>query len=82
MFIIRLTKYGSHSTNAPSHVEHYSVREAKTLHVRHDTDGCTVLQLGDAPGETHEFTIGERTDCAYSAAFVMNEHGRTIDKVT
>jgi hypothetical protein len=51
------------------------------VHVRYETDLRTVLQLGDAPGETMEVTVGGRPDCAYTVAYVMNASGKTIDTI-
>jgi hypothetical protein len=56
------------------------VREAKTVHIRHEADLRTVVQLGDAPGESFEATVGAE-QCMYSVAYIMNEAGRTIETV-
>jgi len=82
MLTVRLEKFGPHSTDAPTPTELYSVREANAIHVRVEADGRKVIQLGDAPGETHEVTVGmDRTDCAYHVAYVMNASGKTVDKI-
>lgn len=82
MLTVRLVKYGPHSTNEPTRTEMYSVREANAIHVRREADGRQVLQLGDAPGETQDVTVGmDRTDCSYDIAYVMNSTGKTVDKI-
>lgn len=82
MMTVRLVKFGPHSSNEPTPTEVYSIREVNAVHVRQETDGRKVLQLGDAPGETQEVTVGmDRTDCAYHIAYVMNSSGKTVDKI-
>lgn len=85
MLTVKLVKYDETPPTipVPTKTDAYSIREAASLHVRYEKDGRTVVQLGDAPGETQEFTIGSyRADTAYSVAYVMNHTGRTIDKIT
>lgn len=88
MFIVKLIKYKSHSSDAPSEVDTVSIREANAVHVRRTTllDALTdspklVLQLGDAPGETMEVTIGSSSDCSYEVAYVMNSQGKTVETI-
>lgn len=82
MLTVRLEKYGPHSTDTPTSLDHYAVREVTAVHVRRESDGRQVLQLGDAPGETMEITVGmDRTDCSYDIAYVMNSSGQTVDKI-
>jgi hypothetical protein len=83
MFTIRLEKYQKTvPEGGPCAPEAYSIRHATTVHVRYEADGRRVMQLGDAPGETVEVTVGGRPDCAYDVAYVMNEAGKTVDKIS
>lgn len=79
MFTIRLVKYSGREPGRPSETAAYSIREAKSVHVRYEPSHRAVLQLGDAPGVTDEFTVGEGPDCAYNVAYIMNEYGKTVD---
>lgn len=81
MFYVRLEKHGAHSDNAPTVIEQVSIRQATAVHMRRESGRRHVVQLGDAPDETSEFTVGSGSDCAYTCAFVMNENGRTIDTI-
>jgi hypothetical protein len=88
MFIVKLIKYAGHSSDAPSEVDTVSIREANAAHVRRTAllDALTdspklVLQLGDAPGETAEFSIGPTSDCSYEVAYVMNAQGKTVETI-
>jgi hypothetical protein len=81
MFTVRLVQYAENVAGQPTATAGYSIREAKTVHVRYEPDMRAVLQLGDAPGETDEFTIGSAPNCAYNVAYVMNERGKTVDTI-
>jgi hypothetical protein len=80
MLTVKLMKYVP-SDGKPSFTEGVTVRECKAAHVRYEADLRCVLQLGDAPGETMEVTVGDRPDCAYSVAYIMNEAGRTVETI-
>lgn len=82
MLTVKFMKYGAHSTDRPMATEGICVRTGKSVHVRYEADFRAVVQVGDAPGETFEATVGEnRTDCLYSVAYVMNESGRTVETI-
>jgi hypothetical protein len=85
MFTIKLIKYESNKsvngTQVPSSTKGISVREANSVHLIIEEDGRQVLQLGDAPGETMEVTVGSRQDCSYSVAFIMNASGKTVETI-
>lgn len=82
MLTIRLVKYWrDRPSSAPQATEAYSIREATSVHVRYEQDVRCVVQLGDAPGDTEEYTVGDRPDCSYNVAYVMNQAGRTVDKI-
>jgi hypothetical protein len=84
MLTVRLEKYGPHSTDAPTEIKHYAVREVDAVHVSRDSEGRQVVQLGDAGGigGGMEVTVGlNRTDCSYDIAYVMNSSGQTVDKI-
>jgi hypothetical protein len=81
MFTVKLVKYVSHSDSAPSVISDMSFYEAESIHKCEEDDGRTVLQLGDAPGPTKEFTVGGRSDCQYNTVFIMNSSGKTIEKI-
>lgn len=82
MLIVKLMKYeATEPETAPSATAGISIREANAVHVRYEADLRTVLQLGDAPGETFEVTIGNRPDCAYSVAYIMNASGKTVETI-
>jgi hypothetical protein len=82
MLTVKLMKYNSSGdSNRPATAEVIAVRECNAAHVLYDKDGRTVLQLGDAPGSTMEVTIGDRKDCSYSVAYIMNEAGRTVETI-
>jgi hypothetical protein len=80
MFIVKLVKFKGHSDNAPSEFETTSIREANAIHIKHE-DQHKILQLGDAPGETMEVTLGSLSDCSYEVAYVMNSQGKTIETI-
>lgn len=80
MLTVKFMKYGPSGDGNPTYTEGVCVREAKAVHIRHEADLRTVVQLGDAPGETFEVTVGE-SECMYSVAYVMNEAGRTIETI-
>lgn len=83
MLTIRLVKYGSAiNCSAPVATESYVIREASAVYVRYEADGRCVVQLGAAPGDTEEVTVGNRPDCSYHVAYVMNQTGRTVDKIS
>ncbi len=82
MFTVRLEKYAETKPGYPTATEVYSIREAKTVHVRYENNRA-VLQLNDAPGEdTTEITVGSlAADCSYNVAYIMNEQGKTVDTI-
>jgi hypothetical protein len=80
MFLVKLMA-SEPRDGGPESTTGTSLRESQTVHVRYEKDGRTVLQLGDAPGETFETTIGERPDCSYRVAYVMNEQGKTVETI-
>lgn len=83
MFTVKFLKYGPHSTDKPTPIERAVMREAGAVHVCKDEQGRRVLQLGDAPNETQEFTVGmDRTDCSYDIAYIMNSTGKTVETVS
>ena len=81
MLTVKLMRYEPNDSSKPVSTKGITVRECKAAHVMYENDGRTVLQLGDAPGETMEVTIGDRPDCSYSVAYVMNEAGRTVETI-
>lgn len=82
MFMVKLIKYvADRHGNAPVEIADISLREAQAIHVRHEADLRKVVQLGDAPGETMEFTVGDRPDCSYNVAYVMNAQGKTVETI-
>ena len=82
MFIVKLMKYEpTASEKVPSATAVISIREAIAVHVRYETDLRAVLQLGDAPGETFEVTVGDRPDCSYNIAYIMNAQGKTVETI-
>lgn len=82
MFIIKLMKHGPASTDVPIAIEGVSIHEADAVHVRYEPDRRTVLQIGNAPRDTLEVTIGSRSDCSYNVAYIMNaETGRTVETI-
>jgi hypothetical protein len=85
MFTVKLMKYDYASSldgvPSPASTTGISVREANAVHLRIEKDGRQVLQLGDAPGDTMEVTIGSREDCAYNLAYIMNAAGKTVETV-
>jgi hypothetical protein len=86
MFIVKLMKYDRIHPGAPSATDAISIREANAVHVRYEADSRTVLQLGDAPGapgtnDAMEVTIGDRPDCSYNVAYIMNLHGKTVETI-
>jgi len=88
MLTVRLVKYGSDPTadsRAPTHTEAYAIREAEAVYVNYENDGRCVVQLGEpgAPGaaQPERVTVGGGQHCQYSVAYVMNQAGRTVDKI-
>ena len=81
MFIVKLVKFKSHSDNAPSAFETISIREANAIHIKHEDHKRKILQLGDAPGETMDVTLGSLSDCSYEIAYIMNMQGKTIETI-
>jgi hypothetical protein len=81
MLTIKLLKYGDcQPEHGPTYTTDICVRECEAVHVHYDADMRAVLQLGDAPGETQNVTVGAK-DCAYSVAYIMNEAGRTVETI-
>jgi hypothetical protein len=81
MLTIKLVKYEEAcSNNAPAYTEAVCVREAKAVYVTMLPDLRAMVQCGDAPGDTFEVTVGKK-DCSYNVAYIMNEHGRTIETI-
>lgn len=81
MLIVKLVKFEPSSGYEPTVTSNVSIREANAVHVvRYEPDMRTI-QLGDAPGETFEVTIGDRLDCGYSVAYVMNSNGKTVETI-
>jgi hypothetical protein len=82
MLTVKLMKFEANADpGRPASTDGICVRECKAAHVRYEVDGRKVLQLGDAPGETMEVTVGERIDCSYTVAYIMNEAGRTVETI-
>jgi hypothetical protein len=81
MLTVKLIKYRSNGPSTPSSTEGVSIRECNATHVKYEEDLRCVLQLGDAPGETMEVTVGDRADCSYTVAYIMNEAGRTVETI-
>lgn len=81
MLIVKLMKYEPTVDNVPTATAGISIREANAVHVRYVADLRTVLQLGDAPGDTTEVTIGNHADCAYNVAYIMNASGKTVETI-
>lgn len=75
--------------NAPAATEAVMIREASAVHIRYepyhapsDTAPRIVVQLGDAPGETLEVTVGDgHQHCQYSIAYIMNSAGKTVETI-
>jgi hypothetical protein len=81
MFIVKLIKYESECQSHPVATIHENLRTATAVHVT-PKEGFKALQLGDAPGETFETTIGNDPECSYTVAFIMNgETGRTVETI-
>lgn len=87
MFIVKLMKLEPYENGTPFMTTGISIREANAIHVRYEADSRTVLQIGDAPGapgtpnDAMEVTIGDRSDCAYSVAYIMNQQGKTVETI-
>lgn len=84
MFTVKFLRYDT-IEGRPTHTERACVRMAKAVHARFTSkidngSGHTIVQLGDAPDETMELTVGGR-DGEYSVAYVMNEAGRTMETI-
>ena len=80
MLTIKFVKWDARE-DRPAGAESISFRQAKSVHVRYEDDGRTVLQCDDAPDETFEATVGAWEVCSYSVAYVMNNAGRTVDTI-
>ena len=80
MLTVKFLKYGPEAADRPTYTDAICVRTAKSVHVRYEADLRAVVQLGDAPGETFELTVGAK-ECAYSVAYVMNEAGKTVETI-
>lgn len=79
MLIVKMTKYQPNlNEGIPASTEHECVREATAIHVSRE-NGHKKLQLGDAPGDIVEYTIGDSQDCSFTVAYVMNTEGKTIE---
>jgi hypothetical protein len=81
MFIVNLIKFESMGEGIPQRRAFESIREANAVHVKRGDHGHISLQLGDAPGETMEVTIGSKPECSYSVAIVMNSSGKTVETI-
>jgi len=79
MFTVKFLKHTPNTDSAasrPLSTEHVCIRQARSVHASLVDGGKTIVQLGDAPNETEELTIGPDD---YSVAYVMNESGRTVE---
>lgn len=81
MLAVKLVKHDPSENGVPVSTRNFTIREAKAVHVIYKDETTTRIQLGDAPGETQEFDIGPFEACAYSVAYVMNEFGKTIERI-
>lgn len=81
MLTVKFMKYGSGESDKPSFTEGICIRQTPAVHIRYEADLRCVVQCGDAPGNTFEATVGDRPDCAYNVAYVMNDSGRTVDTI-
>ncbi len=85
MLTVKLLKYSvdDPATPGPAYLMSTCVRPAKAVHVRRELGlgSRSVMQLGDAPDDTVEVTIGDSTDCQFSVAYIMNEQGRTVETI-
>ena len=82
-FVKYLKQYDRASdSQVPCATEHVVIYSAPSVHLSFEKDGRQVVQLGDAPEITVEFTVGsDRPDVQYHAAYVMNENGKTVDTI-
>jgi len=83
MLTIKLMKYGpTVDSDVPTYTDGITIKQAKSVHVRYEKDLRTVLQLGDAPGETEEISIGPlNSPVQYNCAYIMNDAGRTVETI-
>lgn len=81
MLIVKLMKFDGSDPGVPTYTTGISLREAAAVHVRYEPGLRAVLQLGDAPGETMDITVGAGPDCAYSVAYIMNASGKTVETI-
>lgn len=79
MFTVKFMKFGPHSTDRPTFTEGVMVREATAVHFEFKEGQRTIVQLGDAPGDTFEVEISPNGP--YHKAYVMNEDGRTVETI-
>jgi hypothetical protein len=80
MLTVKFMKYGPKHEEQPTFTEGVMVRECDSIHVKIEARR-SVVQLGDAPGDTFTTTVGAE-DAVYSRAYVMNEAGRTVETIT
>ena len=79
MFTIKLLRYGPQHSDCPMYTEYLVLRYATAVHVRYVEGLKALLQLGDAPSDTTEVSVGP--DAEFSVAYIMNEAGRTVETV-
>jgi hypothetical protein len=79
MFTLKLIAHSiSTDDSIPGPMADMSIRQATAIHVK-SANGNHTLQLGDAPGETTEVTVGPSIQCSYKTAFIMNSIGKTVE---
>lgn len=82
MFIVKFVKFVKATPlGGPDGIEHVAIYPASSVHVSWEKDRRQVVQLGDAPDPTVEYTVGERLDTQYDVAYVMNEKGKTVETI-
>ena len=83
MFIVKLIRYekAADGQNVPVKDLGITLRECAAVHTYYDSLVRQIVQLGDAPGDTMEITIGDREDCSYRMAYIMNSQGKTVETV-
>jgi len=82
MLTVKFMKYERPFVDGrPSATKEVAVHEARSVHLRYES-GMQFLQLGNAPADTLELSIGQdREDTSYDVAYIMNSAGKTIETV-
>lgn len=85
MLTIKLMKYGpkGKAETPNTYTEAIAMHAAKDVYLQYEDGGRAVLYWVTTEGEERVggVTVGQFGETSYDAAYILNEHGRTIDTI-